>query len=125
MSKMFYDDLSKNSEEVEEKIKNISPDENVAKDLNDCVDELINFKAFEKVLDELPKESHTEFLELVVKSPHDETQIFAYIKEKTGKDIQSELGEKLDKVFDDLTNELKPHDEVSKETISESKPPVK
>lgn len=113
---MFYDNLSKNSDKVEKNIKSISPDENVAKDLNDCVGELINIKAFEKVLDELPQENHTEFLELVVKSPHDETVIFSYVKEKTGKDIQKELGEELDKVFDDLTNEFKPLDEVSTET---------
>jgi hypothetical protein len=116
MSNMFYDNSIPESEKLRGTIKNNVHDKNDEKGMNDPVDELINFKAFDIVLGILPEKNHMEFLEIVSKRPFDTELILGYVKEKTGKDIEDELKKGFENLFQDLDKEINLHDEVSTET---------
>lgn len=101
MSKLFYDHLIV-FEEIEKVIKKTSSTKEEKEELWILVDEVINHKVMEKILDKLPKEHHVEFLELFHKCPHDEITIFGYLKEKTGKDIETVLKKELSEISKEL-----------------------
>jgi len=106
MSKLFFDHLVY-LEEVEFEIKKTASSKEEKEELWALVDEIVTHKVLEKVLDKLPREHHEEFLELFHKCPHDEVIIFGYLKEKTGKDIEKELGQELKGISSDILRELK------------------
>jgi hypothetical protein len=115
MSKLFYDHLIVYGE-IESVIKKSASSAEEREELYGLVDEILNHRVLETVLDELPEKSHGEFLELFHKCPHDETIIFGYLKKKTGQNMEEKLREKLKDIGDDILKELKPQDEVSRET---------
>jgi hypothetical protein len=106
MSKLFYDHLISLTE-VEIEIKKNSSSKEEREELWMLVDEIINHKVIEKVLDKLPRENHEEFLELFHKAPHDEELIFGYLKTKAGENIESDLKRDLDNLGKDLLREIK------------------
>ncbi len=115
MTKLFFDNLIV-FEEIEAVIKSSAGTEEEKEELWSLVDEVVNHKVMEKILDRLPRENHEEFLELFHKCPHDEVAVFGYLKGKTGKDIEKELQEELKDISSDILQELRPRDEASKET---------
>ena len=114
MSKLFFDHLIY-LEEVEIEIKKSASSKEEREELWALVDEIVNHKVLEKVLDKIPRESHEEFLELFHKCPHDEGVIFGYLRSKTGKDVDKELKHELEDVTSDILRELRSHDEMSTE----------
>lgn len=105
MSKLFYDHLISLTE-VEIEIKKNSSSKEEREELWMLVDEIINHKVIEKVLDKLPRENHEEFLELFHKAPHDEELIFGYLKTKAGGNIESDLKRDLENLGKDLLREI-------------------
>jgi hypothetical protein len=106
MSKLFFDHLIV-FDEVEIIIKKTASSKEEKEELWSLVDEYVNHKVIEKILDRLPKENHEEFLELFHKCPHDEIVIFGYLNEKTGKNIEEELKNELEIISKDLLKEIK------------------
>ena len=116
MSKLFFDRLMV-LEEVELEIKKTASSKEEREELWMLVDEIVNHKVLEKVLDKLPRAHHEEFLELFHKCPHDEQAIFGYLKGKTGQDnIEEILREELKSISTDILKEIRPQDEMSAET---------
>jgi hypothetical protein len=85
------------------------------------VDKIVIRRALGKVLGELPRVNHEEFLEIFHKCPHDEKHIFGYLKTKTGKDMESELRKELEGFDAEILEELKLQDEVSHEASNSKK----
>ncbi len=105
MTKLFYDNLL-NLEELETIIKKSSKTQEEREELWGLVDEILNHKVLEKILDKLPEENHIEFLELYHKCPHDEIAVFAYLKGKSGENIIDEIKEDLKKISEEILAEL-------------------
>lgn len=115
MTKLFFDNLVA-FEEIEVFIKDSASSEEEKEELWELVDEVINNKVVEKILDRLPRDNHEEFLEIFHKCPHDEVHILGYLKEKTGKDeIEKELKQELENISSDILQELIPQDEITAE----------
>ncbi|MGA3291808.1 MAG: hypothetical protein ABSC49_01525 [Candidatus Microgenomates bacterium] len=114
MSKLFFDHLIV-FDEIEVVIKKTATSKEEKEELWGLVDEIVNHKVVEKVLDRLPRENHEEFLELFHKSPHDEEIIFGYLKSKIGENVEKELQKELENVSSEILKELEPQDEVSAE----------
>jgi hypothetical protein len=106
MSKLFFDNLVA-FEEIEVFIKESASSEEEREELWGLVDQVINHKVVEKILDRLPRDNHEEFLEIFHKCPHDEVYIFAYLKEKAGGSIEDEIKDELRKISDDILGEIK------------------
>lgn len=120
MSKLFFDHLIY-LEEVEVEIKKTASSKEEQEELWGLVDEIVTHKVLKTVMDKLPKDSHVEFLELFHKCPHDEGVIFGYLRKKTNKNIEKELREELKNISSEILKELKPQDEVSRETSGSKK----
>lgn len=105
MSKLFYDHLI-TLNEVEVIIKRHTSSKEEQEELWSLVDEIVNHKVLEKVLDKLPREHHEEFLELFHKCPHDEEVIFGYLKSKTGENIEDDLKRELENISSDILKEI-------------------
>lgn len=115
MTKLFFDNLV-SFEEVEIVIKKTASSKEEKDELWGLVDEVVNHKVMEKILDKLPRKHHEEFLALFHKCPHDEVVVFEYLKGKAGKDIERQLQQELESISADILQELRPKDEVSAET---------
>ena len=120
MSKLFYDHLV-SLEEVEIEIKKTASSKEEKEELWEVVDGIVRDKVLDKVLAELPREHHDEFLELFYKAPHDEEVIFGFLNAKTGKNLEGKLKEDLKDIETEILKELRPGDETSKETKVSSK----
>lgn len=120
MSKLFFDGFA-DFEKIESTIKSIVSTTEELDEIRGIVDEIINYQATEKILGKIPEESHEEFLALFHKCPHDEVTIFKFINGKAGRDIKEELKEDFRTISSDILHELRPEEEVSRET----KVPVK
>jgi hypothetical protein len=115
MSKLFFDglfDLNK----VEAEIKKVFPEKETREETESFVGDIIHDKVFDKILENLPKDYHIEFLELYHKCPYDEEIIFTYLKGKAGKDIKETLKKELENIDSDILKEIRPQDEVSVES---------
>ena len=115
MTKLFFDNLI-SFEEVEVVIKKTASSNEEKDELWSLVDEVVNHKVMEKILDKLPREHHEEFLALFHKCPHDEVVVFEYLKGKAGENIEEELQQELESISTDILHELRLEDEVSSET---------
>lgn len=115
MSKLFFDHLIY-LEEVEIEIKKSATSKEEKEELWSLVDEIINHKVLEKILDRLPEASHVEFMDLFHKHPHDEELVFGYLKSKTHQNIEKELEEEFKSISAEILKEIKSPDETSRET---------
>lgn len=115
MSILFFDQLN-NFEEIELTIKNKASSKEEKEELWGLVEGIVNHKVFEKILDKLPETNHEEFLMLFHKCPYDEVAVFGYLDKKIGRDIKKELENDLKSISSDVIRELRPEDEIGKET---------
>ncbi len=115
MTKLFFDNLIA-FEEVEVIIKKTTSSNEEKEELWGLVDELVNHKVVEKILDKLPRQHHEEFLALVHECPHDEVIVFEYLNGKVGHDVREELQNELKGISADILHELRTLDEISSET---------
>jgi len=115
MSKLFFDHLLV-LDEVEVEIKRSASSREEREELWGLVDDIVNPKVFETILNKLPREHHEEFVEIFHKCPYDEEVIFGYLKAKTGQNLEEELRKELEGIGADILKELRPQDEVTAET---------
>lgn len=101
MTKLFFDHLIY-FEEIETEIKKSASSKEEREELWTLVDEIINHKVIEKVMDRLPRENHEEFLEIFHKSPHDTEVIFGYLKTKAGQSIEDDIKDDLKNLGQDI-----------------------
>lgn len=85
MSKIYYDQLL-DLQPVEKAIKKVAKTHEEKLELWQVVDEIVQHKIMNCILDHLPKELHSEYLEKFYSAPDDE-KLLDYLKEKVKKDI--------------------------------------
>ncbi len=106
MSKLFFDHLVI-LEEVDSEIKKIATSIEEKEEMWSLVDSMVHHKVFDSILSKLSKDDHQEFLELFHKSPHDETLIFNYLKNKIGQNIEEILKAEFGEFTYEILKELK------------------
>jgi hypothetical protein len=115
MSKLFFDNLII-LDEVDIFVKKTASSKEEKEELWKLVDNIVNHKVIEKVLDRLPRENHEEFMALFHKCTHDEIAIVGYLNSKTGKNVENELQKEFENISSEILKELRPEDEISSET---------
>lgn len=115
MSKLFFDNFLDLSE-VEAEIKKTATSVEERDECYVLVDGAVTTWVLEKVFDRLPREHHDKFLAFFLEHPHDEEAVFGVLNEWIGKDIREELKEESKDFSSDILNEIRPQDEVSRET---------
>ena len=115
MSKLFFDNLF-DLDKVETEIKKAFTTKEEREESESLVGDIIHDKVFDRILEKLPKNYHIEFLELYHRCPYDEEIIFAYLKDKAGKDIKETLKKELENIDSDILEVIRPQDEVSVES---------
>lgn len=87
MSKLFFDYLVI-LDDVESEIKDIAESEDERHELWQIVDETINNRVLELLLDKLEEEHHDEFLERFHGAPYDESLIL-FLNHRIGGNIEN------------------------------------
>jgi transcriptional regulator of NAD metabolism len=105
MSKLYYDNLL-DLGGVEKAIKKVARSPEEREELWQIVDEIVHHRVMGCVLDSLPVEHHTEFLERFEKAPHDES-LLGYLKEKIGDNIEELLKQELGDLAYEILQEIK------------------
>jgi len=121
MSTVFWDGLI-DYKKIEILVKRSASTVEERDELNMLIDATITPRILEAILDDLPEDSHKNFLEIFQTNLHDRETIFKFIAEKRGKsteDVEGALRENLKTIEEDLLDEFRPQDEVSRE-VSES-----
>lgn len=104
MSKIFFDHLIR-LEIVEAEIKKASKSPEEKEELWKIVDDIVNHKALGFILDRLPIQNHDEFLEKFHQAPHS-TDLFNYLNEKIGENIEELLRQELGNLAYELLSEI-------------------
>jgi len=105
MSKIFYDYLIEFGV-VEAEIKKATATPEEREELWKIVDDTIHHKVLAFLLDKLPIQNHSEFLEKFEKAPHDEN-LFEYLNEKIGENVEELLRQELGNLAYELLGEIK------------------
>lgn len=114
-----------NLDRVKELIAQICPDPEAKTETWKEVDRLVNYRFIKGVMDKLPEECHLEFMNIFVENPNDEEKIFGYLEGKVGENVRDDFKNLLKDVSTELVHDLMPDKEITKETHSEGKVPVK
>lgn len=105
MSKIFFDHLIE-LETVEAEIKKASKTPEEKEELWSIVDDIVNHKILEFILDKLSIQNHSEFLEKFHQAPHD-TDLINYLSEKIGENIEELLRQELGNLAYELLEDIK------------------
>lgn len=105
MSKIFYDNLL-DLGEIEKAIKKASKTTEERDELWQIVDEIVHHKIMGCVLDRLPIQHHTEFLERFEQAPQDEN-LLGYLKDKIGENVEELLRQELGNLAYELLESIK------------------
>jgi hypothetical protein len=104
MSSIFWDQLTA-LDEVEEKIKALEVSSEEREEIWMIVDEIIHHKVMGCILDHLPGQHHQDFLNRFHQKPHD-TELFDYLREKAGEDIEAVLKSQMDQIKQEILADL-------------------
>lgn len=104
MSRVYYDHLV-----VFERIENIIKLSNLSKEekleLSDVVDEMIHHRALKTVLEYLPEEDHTEFIDKFFEAPFD-SNLVEFINLRIDGDIAIHLEKEFQSLEREILNKL-------------------
>lgn len=102
--KLFIDDIITSEEIINElNAHDIEPEEKA--ELVELVDEMLVHHALNIILNHLPKEHHSEFVQLVISDPSSSV-IVEFIQSKTSVDIIEQLKTHTSKLKQDIKNEI-------------------
>jgi len=85
MALLFYDHLLE-LDKIDKRIKKITKTHDEKLELWAIVDEIIHHRVFGCILEKLPQEAHTEFLDKFHQAPHDK-KLLKYLKTKIKDDV--------------------------------------
>ena len=104
MSKIFYDYLVI-LDDVDAEIKDIVETEEERHELWQIVDETINNRVLELLLDKLEEEHHDEFLEKFLEAPHDESLIL-FLNHRIDGNIENIIKDEINKLASEILAEI-------------------
>lgn len=104
MSKLFFDHLIV-FEEVNVVIKNAAKDPDEREELWKVVDEMVQHNVLTCILEKLPDEHHSDFLEKYHAFPYD-TGIIDFLNEKTEEDIEGIIRARISDLEKEILEEI-------------------
>lgn len=104
MSKIFYDHLVI-FEKVDLEIKASILNSDEREELWQIVDEIVHSNVLTCILEKLPNEHHTDFLDKYHSYPHD-VGIIDYLNEKIGENIEDIIRQRLEDLEKELLEEI-------------------
>lgn len=119
MSKLFFDHLL-SLEEVEKEIKRVSSTKEEEEELWGIVDEIVHHKILGCILERLPEENHTEFLERFHKAPYD-MGIMEFLVAKIGENIEEIIRQEIGGLAYELLAEIRGKETERPDSHSEKK----
>ena len=105
MSVLYYDRLIV-LDGLDRKLKKFVSSNEELQELWQTIEELIHHRVMGCVLDKLPKEKHTEFLEKFHKNPHDE-RLLKYLKKEVNEDMEKIIKSEVKSLKKEILLELK------------------
>jgi hypothetical protein len=105
MSKLFFDHLL-SLEKVEKEIKRSSSTKEEEEELWRLVDEIVQCKILDCILERLPEENHPEFLEMYHKAPYD-MGIMEFLVTKIGENIEEIIRQEIGGLAYELLAEIR------------------
>ncbi len=106
MSKLFFDNIA-DLKKLDKEIKKVAKTKAEQEEIWRIVDELIHHKALGCIFENLPKDKHTEFLELFHHSPHDEDLLFGYLEKTISQNFREILREEIGGLAFEVIEETK------------------
>lgn len=105
MSKIFYDHLVV-FEDIDKEIKQAAKTPEEREELWQLVDEIVHHKVLEKILDELPKKNHEEFLGMFEETPYDNS-LMDYLNKKVKGNIEEIIKQEIGSLAFELLDEIR------------------
>lgn len=106
MSRVFYDRFIVFGE-VEQEMDNLELDTEERHELERLIDELVHFRVVDRILRQLPRHFHAEFLDKFHKAPWDE-ELLAYLDERVEESVEKHVKEEVEKLKKEILEDLKP-----------------
>lgn len=100
MSKVFYDHLIV-LEEVELELDKLDLDRGERDELEHLIDELVHHRVLDRILIQLPRHHHADFLDRFHRAPHDQ-----YLLQWLDERIEESVEDHIKTVEDHIKNEL-------------------
>ena len=122
---MANNSTEENLNKINELIGKYFPDPVEKEETSRVIDSLFDIQFLQSALDRLPEASHEEFMEVFVSSPNDQEKIFGYLEEKVGGGVREDLLKEISDTSSGLIEDIESGHEVTSETRSEGKLPVK
>lgn len=104
MAKLYYDHLLV-LDEVDDHIRSSTRSTEEREELEYLVDEMVHHRVMGCVLDSLPQEHHSEFLDKFHKAPHDE-ELLKYLQERIDDDVERIVKAEVAKMKDEILEEI-------------------
>jgi hypothetical protein len=105
MSVMYYDRLIV-LEGLDKKLKKIVTSNEELQELWKSIEEIVHHRVMGCVLDKLPREKHSEFLEQFHETPHDE-KLLKYLKKEIKEDVEEIIKKEVKTLHKELLADLK------------------
>lgn len=104
MSKIFYDHLII-LEEVEIELGKLELDRDERRELEGLIEEILHHRVLERILSELPRVHHEEFLEKFSQSPHGH-HLIEYLNERIEKSVEEHIKEEVERVKKEIMADI-------------------
>lgn len=107
MSRVFYDRFIV-FDEVEQEVDGLALDTEERQELERLIDELVHFRVVDRILQQLPRHFHAEFLDKFHKAPWDE-ELLTYLDERIEESVEKHVKEEVERLKKEILQDLKSH----------------
>ncbi|OGY09042.1 MAG: hypothetical protein A2782_00960 [Candidatus Blackburnbacteria bacterium RIFCSPHIGHO2_01_FULL_43_15b] len=104
MSKLFYDHLII-LEEVEIELGKLELDRDEKRELEELIEETLHHRVLDRVLSELPRVHHEEFLQRFAETPHDPCLI-GYLNKKIEQSVEEHIQDEVKKMKKEIMADI-------------------
>lgn len=106
MSLLFFDHLL-DFGDIHEHIQIIAESSEEKEELWNLIDQIAHHRVMTRILDTLPSEHHTDFLERFHNAPHSSTHI-VYLNERTNGEIEKNIAEEVTLLKKEILEDILP-----------------
>lgn len=105
MAKIFYDKYIV-LEEVEIELNKLEMDHEERQELEHLIDEMIHHRVMDRLLTNLPRHHHAEFLDRFHRAPYDEALV-RYLDQRIEKSVKEHIEEEIKKLKEEILEDLR------------------
>lgn len=105
MSKIFYDQYII-LEELETELDSLDFEREEREEIDSLIEEMIHHRVIDRILTNLPREHHEEFLNKFRKAPYDE-DLITYINDRIESSVEAHVKEEIEKLKKEIIEDIK------------------